>query len=85
MWYTEEMELLLEEMHQVLAFLKWDQDQWNKQVCHVPQRADSITDSPTPWPSQRKTSRVRGGSEGVHFTPGFCVPAPIHDLHSTAA
>lgn len=36
MWYTQEVELQLEEMCWVLAFLKWDRDQWNKCAFHVP-------------------------------------------------
>ena len=41
MRYTEEVELLLEEMRLVLAFLEWDGDQWREHALCVPQRANS--------------------------------------------
>ena len=61
MWYTEEVELLLEEMRRVLVFLEWDRDRWNKRALHVRQRPDGITDSPTPRSSQRKTAGLEEG------------------------
>ena len=56
MWYPEEVELLLEEMRRVLAFLEWDRDQWNKRALYVCQTADGTTDSPSPQPSRGKTA-----------------------------
>jgi hypothetical protein len=62
MRYAEEVELLLEEMRRVLAFLEWDRDRWEKRALHVHQsRADSITDSPTPLPAQGKTAAFEEG------------------------
>ena len=49
MHYTEEVELLLEEMHQVLAFLKWDVNRWKQCALRMPQRvisADLASSSP---------------------------------------
>ena len=56
MRYTEEVELLLEEMRRVLAFLKWDRDQWNKCALHIRQRADGATQFPTTLPPHGKTA-----------------------------
>jgi len=51
MRYAEEVELLLEEMRRVLAFLEWDQDRWNKRALHARKKATGIADSPTPAPT----------------------------------
>jgi len=59
MWYAEEVELLLEEMQWVLAFLKWDRDRWNNHALHVHQ-ADAATHPPTPSLSHRKTAFEEG-------------------------
>ena len=56
MWYTEEVELLLEEMRRVLAFLEWDRDRWNKRVLHICQRADGATQFPITLPPHGKTA-----------------------------
>lgn len=61
MRYTEEVELLLEEMRRVLAFLEWDRDWWNKRALHVRQSADGIANSPDPWPSQGKRAGLEEG------------------------
>jgi hypothetical protein len=61
MRYTEEVELLLEEMRRVLAFLEWDRDRWNKRALHVRRRADGATPFPTPSPSQGKTAAFEEG------------------------
>ena len=61
MRHAEEVELLLEEMHRVLAFLGWDQDQWKNHACHIRQRVNSITHSPTPSPAQVKTAAFEEG------------------------
>jgi len=55
MRYAEEVELLLEEMWRVLAFLEWDRDRWNNRALHVRQ-ADAATHPPTPSLSHRKTA-----------------------------
>jgi hypothetical protein len=49
MRYAEEVELLLEEMRRVLAFLEWDRDRWNKRALHSRQ-ADTATHSPLATP-----------------------------------
>lgn len=49
MRYTEEVELLLEEMRRVLAFLEWDVNRWKQRALRVPQRvvsADLASSSP---------------------------------------
>jgi len=51
MRYTEEVELLLEEMRRVLAFLEWDGDRWKKRALHVPQRINNAAHPSTPSPS----------------------------------
>jgi len=61
MRYAEEVELLLEEMRRVLAFLEWDRDRWNERALRVRERADSIADSPTPRPSRGKTTGLEEG------------------------
>jgi hypothetical protein len=44
MRYAEEVELLLEEMRRVVAFLEWDRDRWKKRALHAPQwRANDTT------------------------------------------
>lgn len=60
MWYAEEVELLLEEMQRVLAFLEWDRDWWNNWVLHICQ-ADAATHPPTPSLSQGKTAAFEEG------------------------
>ena len=60
MQYAEEVELLLEEMHWVLAFLEWDRDRWNKRALHVRQAA-TATHLPTPSPSRGKTAVFEEG------------------------
>jgi len=42
MRYTEEVELLVEEMRRVLAFLEWDGDRWRQRALRVPQRVNSV-------------------------------------------
>lgn len=59
MWYAEEAELL-EEMHQVRAFLEWDRNRLNNRALHVRQ-ADTATHPPTPLPSRRKTAAFEEG------------------------
>ena len=54
MRYAEEVELLLEEMRRVLAFLEWDRDRWNKHALHIRQSADTITHSLAPSHAQGK-------------------------------
>jgi hypothetical protein len=54
MRYAEEVELLLEEMRRVLAFLEWDRDQWNNRALYIRQ-ADADTHPPTPSLSHGKT------------------------------
>lgn len=61
MRYTEEVELLLEEMRRVLAFLEWDRDWWNKRALHIRRRADNVTHFPTPSPSRGKTTAFEEG------------------------
>jgi len=46
MRYTEEVELLLEEMRRVKAFLEWDRDRWKRRALHVPDRASSNSTHP---------------------------------------
>ena len=41
MRYMEEVELLLEEMRRVLAFLEWDVNRWKQRAAHVPQRVNN--------------------------------------------
>ena len=59
MRYAEEVELLLEEMRQVLAFLEWDRDQWNNHVLHV-READTAIHPPMPL-SQGNTAAFKEG------------------------
>ena len=47
MRYTEEVELLPEEMRRLLEFLEWDGDWWNKRALHIHERADSATHGET--------------------------------------
>ena len=56
-----EVELLLEEMHRVLVFLRWDRYRRKNRACHVCQWVDSITHSPTPLPTQVKTAAFEEG------------------------
>ena len=67
MRHAEEVELLLEEMRRVLAFLGWDQDRWKSHARHVRQRIDSITHSPTPLPAQVKTALFEEGLRHTHY------------------
>ena len=60
MRYAEEVELPLEEMRRVLAFLEWDGDQW-KHTLHIHPSANSIIDSPTPSPAQGTTAALEEG------------------------
>jgi len=48
MRYAEEVELLLEEMRRVLAFLEWDKARWEKRAGHAPQRNVNAPHSSTP-------------------------------------
>ena len=48
MRYTEEVELLFEEMRRVLAFLEWDRDRWKKRTLHAPERLHNATHPSTP-------------------------------------
>ena len=59
MQYAEEVELLLEEMRRVLAFLEWDGDWWNNCALHIRQ-ADAATHPLTPSLSHRKTTFEEG-------------------------
>ena len=61
MWYTEGVELLLKEIHQVLAFLKWYRDQWNKYAFHVCWSTDGATHFPTTLPPHGKTAAFAEG------------------------
>ena len=61
MRYTEEVELLLEEMRRVLAFLEWDRDRWNKRALHIRRRADGATQFPTTLPPHGKTAAFAEG------------------------
>jgi hypothetical protein len=53
MQYTEEVELLLEEMRRVLAFLEWDGDRWKRRALCVPQRVTDL-DHPSTSPEHRR-------------------------------
>jgi hypothetical protein len=48
MRYSEEVELLLEEMRRVLAFLAWDRDRWKRRAEEVPQRVHNAGHPSTP-------------------------------------
>jgi len=61
MRYAEEVELLLEEMCSVLAFLEWDKDRWKKRALHIRQRVDSDTCSLAPSPTQGSTAAFEEG------------------------
>jgi len=61
MRYTEEVELLLEEMRRVLAFLEWDGGRWKKRALHVPQRVNSAAHPSTPSPSLTKKAALEEG------------------------
>ena len=39
----EEVELLLEEMRRVLAFLEWDDNRWKERALHAPQRVNNAS------------------------------------------
>jgi len=60
MRYAKEVELLLEEMRRVLAFLEWDRDRWNNRALHIRQ-ADAATDPPTPSLSHGKKTAFEEG------------------------
>ena len=64
MRYAEEVELLLEEMRRVLAFLEWDRDQWNKRALHIHQSTDTITHSLAPSHAQGKIAAFEEGLRG---------------------
>jgi len=59
MQYTEEVELLLEEMRRVLAFFQWDRDRWNLRALHIRRRPDGATHFPTTL-SPHETSFAEG-------------------------
>ena len=42
---TEEVELLLEEMRRVLAFLEWDVNRWKQRAARAPQRVSNTEHS----------------------------------------
>jgi len=81
MWHVEEVELVLEEMHWVSTFLKWDQEQWKSRARHSRQRVDSITHSPTPLPAQGKAVAFE---EGLSVY-ALCQASVRHCLFSTFA
>jgi hypothetical protein len=56
MRYTEEVELLPEEMRRLLEFLEWDGDRWNKHALHIHERTDSAIHFPTLLPSHGETA-----------------------------
>ena len=60
MRYAEEVELLLEEMRRVLAFLAWDRDRWKKHASHAPQRSDDAPHPSTPAPLGEKAVLEEG-------------------------
>lgn len=59
MQYAKEVELLLEEMRRVLAFLEWDKLRWKKRALN--QRTDTTTRLPTSFPSQGKSAAFEEG------------------------
>jgi hypothetical protein len=61
MRYTEEVELLLEEMRRVLAFFEWDTGGRYKRALHIRRRADGATDFPTTLPPHGKTAAFAEG------------------------
>ena len=61
MRYAEEVELLLEEMRRVLAFLKWDKDRWKRRAEEAPQRVHNTAHPPTPSASPEKTAALEEG------------------------
>jgi len=62
-----EVELLLEEMRQVLAFLEWGRDRWKKRALYIHQTADSTPDSSTPSPAQGKTAAFEEVCGHTHY------------------
>jgi hypothetical protein len=52
MRYTEEVELLLEEMCRVLAFLEWDGNRWKERALRAPQRVND-TGHPSTSPENK--------------------------------
>lgn len=40
----EEVELLLEEMRRVLAFLEWDVNRWKERTLRAPQRVNEVSE-----------------------------------------
>jgi len=66
MRYAEEVELLLEEMRRVLAFLEWDREQWKKRALDFPQRADAACPL-TPSVSQVEKAALEEGKRAYAF------------------
>jgi len=58
MQYVEEVELLLEEMRRVLAFLEWDGNRWNARALHAPQ---SVNDACRPSASSENNGPLEEG------------------------
>jgi hypothetical protein len=60
MRYAEEVEVLLEEMHRVLAFLKWDGNWWRERAQHVFQRLSAPNILQPPWKTKGRWRRASG-------------------------
>lgn len=72
MRYTEEVELLLEEMRRVLAFLKWDRDRWMKRAAHTPERNDNTLHPGTSTPTYLgKTTELEEGLKAYALRQAF--------------
>ena len=58
MRYVEQVELLLEEMRRVLAFLEWDGNRWNTRALCAPQ---SVNDACQPSASSENNGPLEEG------------------------
>ena len=61
MRYAEEVELLLEEMRRVLAFLEWDRGRWERRAEEAPQRVHNTAHPSTLSASLEKTATLKEG------------------------